>query len=136
MLQDREGRGYDALNAQAWALIAKANAQAGLKQVYTLFDVGTPRVYADIDRRKADLLGVPPERIFEALEVYLGSAFVNDFNLLGRTYRVTAQADPEHRSTVADIANLKTRSNTGEMVPIRCGRQFRGQDRSLSRGAL
>jgi multidrug efflux pump subunit AcrB len=81
MLQDREGRGYDALNAQAWALIAKANAQAGLKQVYTLFDVGTPRVYADIDRRKADLLGVPPERIFEALEVYLGSAFVNDFNL-------------------------------------------------------
>lgn len=118
MLQDREGRGYDALNAQAWALIAKANAQAGLKQVYTLFDVGTPRVYADIDRRKADLLGVPPERIFEALEVYLGSAFVNDFNLLGRTYRVTAQADPEHRSTVADIANLKTRSNTGEMVPI------------------
>jgi len=118
MLQDREGRGYDALNAQAWAMIAKANAQAGLKQVYTLFDVGTPRVYADIDRRKADLLGVPPERIFEALEVYLGSTFVNDFNLLGRTYHVTAQADPEHRSTVADIANLKTRSNTGEMVPI------------------
>jgi multidrug efflux pump subunit AcrB len=74
--------------------------------------VGTPRVYADVDRRKADLLGVPPERMFEALQVYLGSAFVNDFNLLGRTYRVTAQADPDHRSTVADIANLKTRSRT------------------------
>ncbi len=118
MLQDSEGRGYDALNAQAWGLIAKANAEKGLRQVYTLFDVGTPRVYADIDRQKADLLGVPPERIFEALEVYLGSAFVNDFNLLGRTYRVTAQADPEHRSTVADIANLKTRSNTGQMVPL------------------
>jgi len=118
MLQDREGRGYDALNAQAWGLIAKANAEKGLRQIYTLFDVGTPRVYADIDRRKADLLGVPPERIFEALQVYLGSAFVNDFNLLGRTYRVTAQADPEHRSTVADIANLKTRSNNGAMVPL------------------
>jgi multidrug efflux pump subunit AcrB len=118
MLQDREGRGYDALNKQAWALIAKANAEKGLHQVYTLFDVGTPRVWADVDRRKADLLGVPPERIFEALQVYLGSSFVNDFNLLGRTYHVTAQADQASRETVADIANLKTRSNTGQMVPI------------------
>jgi len=118
MLQDREGRGYDALNQQAGALIAKARAEPGIKQIYTLFDVGTPRVYADVDRRKADLLGVPPERVFEAMQVYLGSAFVNDFNLLGRTYRVTAQADQDHRETVADIANLKTRSNTGQMVPI------------------
>jgi multidrug efflux pump subunit AcrB len=118
MLQDREGRGYDELNKQAWSLIGKMNAEKGLHQVYTLFDVGTPRVWADVDRRKADLLGVPPERIFEALQVYLGSAFVNDFNLLGRTFRVTAQADQASRETVADIANLKTRSNTGQMVPI------------------
>ena len=118
MLQDHERRGYDALNQQAGALIAKARAEPGLKQIYTLFDVGTPRIYADVDRRKADLLGVPPERVFEAMQVYLGSAFVNDFNLLGRTYRVTAQADQDHRETVADIANLKTRSNTGQMVPI------------------
>ena len=118
MLQDREGRGYDALNKQAWGLIAKMNAEKGLHQVYTLFDVGTPRIWADVDRRKADLLGVPPERIFEAMQVYLGSSFVNDFNLLGRTYRVTAQADQASRETVADIANLKTRSNTGQMVPI------------------
>jgi len=127
MLQDREGRGYDALNAQAWGLIAKANAEKGLRQIYTLFDVGTPRVHADIDRPKADLLGVPPERVFEALQVYLGSAFVNDFNLLGRTYHVTAQADAEHRSTVADIANLKTRSNTGQMVPLGAVATFRDQ---------
>jgi hydrophobe/amphiphile efflux-1 (HAE1) family protein len=125
MLQDREGRGYDALNQQAGALIAKANAQPGLHQVYTLFDIGTPRVYADVDRRKADLLGVPPERVFEAMQVYLGSAFVNDFNLLGRTYRVTAQADQAHRETVADIANLKTRSNTGQMVPLGSVATFR-----------
>jgi multidrug efflux pump subunit AcrB len=103
MLQDREGRGYDALNKQAWALIAKANAEKGLHQVYTLFDVGTPRVWADVDRRKADLLGVPPERIFEALQVYLGSAFVNDFNLLGRTYRVTAQADQASRERLPTL---------------------------------
>jgi multidrug efflux pump subunit AcrB len=64
------------------------------------------------------MLGVPPERVFEALNVYLGSAFVNDFNLLGRTYRVTAQADAPFRATESDIANLKTRSNSGAMVPI------------------
>jgi multidrug efflux pump subunit AcrB len=106
-------------------VIAKANQTPGLSQVYTLFDVGTPRVFADVDRRKADLLGVPPERVFEAMQVYLGSAFVNDFNLLGRTYRVTAQADADHRGSVADIANLKTRSNSGQMVPIGSVSTFR-----------
>ncbi|WP_420382749.1 efflux RND transporter permease subunit [Novosphingobium sp.] len=125
MLQDHEGRGYGALNDQATALIAKARATGEFKQIYTLFDVGTPRIFADVDRRKADLLGVPPERVFEAMQVYLGSAFVNDFNLLGRTYRVTAQADQDHRETTADIANLKTRSNTGQMVPIGSVATFR-----------
>lgn len=118
MIQDREDRGYGELNKVAQDFLAKANQTPGLAMVYTLFDVGTPRVYADVDRRKADLLGVPPQRVFEAMQVYLGSAFVNDFNLLGRTYRVTAQADADHRGSVADIANLKTRSNSGQMVPI------------------
>ena len=118
MVQDREDRGYAALNKVGQDLIAKANQTPGLAQIYTLFDVATPRVFADVDRRKADLLGVPPERVFEAMQVYLGSAFVNDFNLLGRTYRVTAQADANHRGSVADIANLKTRSNSGQMVPL------------------
>src|SRR3546814_2981430 len=84
----------------------------------TLFRSSNPRVFADIDRAKANALGVPPERVFEALQVYLGSAFVNDFNLLGRTYRVTAQADAPFRQSVSDIANLQTRSNSGAMVPI------------------
>jgi multidrug efflux pump subunit AcrB len=83
-----------------------------------LFNTGTPRVFADVDRAKADMLGVPPQRIFEALQIYLGSAFVNDFNLLGRTYRVTAQADSPYRGSTADISNLETRSNSGAMVPI------------------
>ncbi|WP_336963036.1 multidrug efflux RND transporter permease subunit [Sphingobium aquiterrae] len=125
MLEDREDRGYAELNKVATDLIAKANQTPGLAQIYTLFDVATPRIYADVDRRKADLLGVPPERVFEAMQVYLGSAFVNDFNLLGRTYRVTAQADAEHRGSVADIANLKTRSNSGQMVPIGSVSTFR-----------
>jgi hydrophobe/amphiphile efflux-1 (HAE1) family protein len=125
MVQDREDHGYADLNKVAQDFIARANQTPGLSAVYTLFDVGTPRVYADVDRRKADLLGVPPERVFEAMQVYLGSAFVNDFNLLGRTYRVTAQADANHRGTVADIANLKTRSNSGQMVPIGSVSTFR-----------
>ncbi|MDX3901075.1 MAG: multidrug efflux RND transporter permease subunit [Sphingobium sp.] len=118
MIEDREGRGYDQLNKVATDFIAKANQTPGLAQIYTLFDVSTPRVFADVDRRKADLLGVPPERVFEAMQVYLGSAFVNDFNLLGRTFRVTAQADQAYRGSTADIANLKTRSNSGQMVPL------------------
>ncbi|AXB79565.1 efflux RND transporter permease subunit [Novosphingobium sp. P6W] len=118
IVEDNEGRGYGDLAKATGPLIAKANQSKGLHQIYTLFDQNTPRVFADVDRRKADLLGVPPERVFEALQVYLGSAFVNDFNLLGRTYRVTAQADQAHRGSVADIANLKTRSNSGAMVPI------------------
>jgi len=118
MVQDRDGHGYAALGKEANALIARANQAKGLAGAYTFFDTATPRIFADIDRAKADLLGVPPERVFEALSVYLGSAFVNDFNLLGRTYRVTAQADAPFRASEADIANLKTRSNSGAMVPI------------------
>jgi hydrophobe/amphiphile efflux-1 (HAE1) family protein len=118
MVQDRESRGYGELAKVSNDLIGKANATPGLAQVYTLFDTTTPRVYADIDRAKANMLGVPPERVFEALQVYLGSAFVNDFNLLGRTYRVTAQADPAARGSTEDIANLRTRSNADGMVPI------------------
>jgi hydrophobe/amphiphile efflux-1 (HAE1) family protein len=118
MIQDHGQRGYDGLAAQAYAMMGKANQTPGLQQVYTLFNTSTPRIFADVDKRKADLLGVPPERVAEALQVYLGSAFVNDFNLLGRTYRVTAQADAPFRATEADIANLRTRSNSGAMVPV------------------
>ncbi|MCW3836923.1 efflux RND transporter permease subunit [Sphingomonas canadensis] len=118
MVQDREGKGYAELEKAANALIGQANQTPGLQSVYTFFDTATPRVYADIDRDKAEILGVPPSRVFEALQVYLGSAFVNDFNLLGRTFRVTAQADAPFRRTPADIANLQTRSDSGAMVPI------------------
>jgi len=118
VVEDRTGHSFQELSGLSWGLIGKANQTPGLKQVYTLFDISTPRVFADIDRGKADMLGVPPERVFEALQVYLGSAFINDFNLLGRTYRVTAQADAPYRASEADIANLRTRSNSGAMVPV------------------
>jgi len=125
MVQDQGGHGYQALGKTASDLIGKANGTSGLAQVYTFFETATPRIFADVDRAKANLLGVPPERVFEALQVYLGSAFVNDFNLLGRTYRVTAQADAPFRNTTADIANLKTRSNSGAMVPVGSVSTFR-----------
>jgi hydrophobe/amphiphile efflux-1 (HAE1) family protein len=118
MVEDREGKGAKELEKVAYGLIGQANQTKGLSYVYTFFDTATPRVFADIDRDKAQMLGVPPERVFEALQVYLGSAFVNDFNLLGRTYHVTAQADEPFRRTADDIANLQTRSDFGTMVPL------------------
>jgi hydrophobe/amphiphile efflux-1 (HAE1) family protein len=125
MVQDRDGQGSKALEKAAYGLIGPANQTEGLQAVYTFFETSTPRIFTDIDRDKAQLLGVPPERVFETLQVYLGSAFVNDFNLLGRTYRVTAQADEAFRRTPADIANLQTRSDYGKMVPIGSVATFR-----------
>ncbi|TPE63717.1 multidrug efflux RND transporter permease subunit [Sandaracinobacter neustonicus] len=118
MVQDRTGAGPQALEQAAGSLIGEAHKEAGLANVFTLYNTASPRIYADIDRAKADMLGVPPARVFEALQVYLGSAYANDFNLLGRTFRVTAQADAPFRDDPSDIAQLKTRSNSGAMVPI------------------
>jgi HAE1 family hydrophobic/amphiphilic exporter-1 len=96
--------------------------------VFSLFNTRTPKIFADIDRVKAEMLGVPADRVFETLEVYLGSAYVNDFNYLGRTYRVTAQADGSFRQDLRDIGNFKTRSELGGMVPLSVVAEF--QDRT------
>ncbi|MEJ0018762.1 MAG: efflux RND transporter permease subunit [Acetobacteraceae bacterium] len=85
----------------------------------------TPQVYVDIDRTKAELLQVPIERVFQTLSVYMGSAYVNDFNLLGRTYQVSAQADNPFRMDRRDVENLKTRNTYGDMVPIGSVATFR-----------
>ena len=117
-VQDRAGRGLPALEQAAWAVAGTAGQIPGFTQAFTLFNTRTPQIFADIDRTKAEQLGVPISRVFDTLSVYMGSAFVNDFNILGRTYRVTAQADNPFRLTLRDVANLKTRNVTGEMVPI------------------
>jgi multidrug efflux pump subunit AcrB len=117
-VQDRAGRGLPALEGATWAVAGTAMQTPGFTQAFTLFNTRTPQIYADIDRTKAEQLGVPISRVFETLSIYMGSAFVNDFNILGRTYRVTAQADNPYRLSLRDVANLKTRSNSGEMVPI------------------
>ena len=117
-VQDRAGRGPRALEQAVGGIVGPANQTPGLVQVFTLFNTSTPQVYADIDRTKAEMLGVPITRFFDTLSTYMGSTFVNDFNILGRTYRVTAQADNPFRLSVRDVENLRTRSVTGDMVPL------------------
>jgi multidrug efflux pump subunit AcrB len=117
-VQDRAGRGLPALENATSGVVGATHANPGFAQAFTLFNTRTPQIFADIDRTKAELLGVPISRVFEALSVYMGSAYINDFNLLGRTYQVTAQADNAYRVTTRDVANLKTRNVSGDMVPI------------------
>ena len=117
-VQDKRGRGLPALEAATQDLVQAANATPGFVGVFSLFNTRTPKIYADIDRVRAQMLGVPAERVFDALQIYLGSAYINDFNYLGRTYQVTAQADGRFRADLRDVANLKTRNDSGQMVPI------------------
>ena len=97
MVEDRAGQGPAALREAAEALMARAAQTPGLSQVFTLFETSTPEVYLNIDRTKAQLLGVNVQDVFNALQIYIGSSYVNDFNLFGRTFRVTAQARDEDR---------------------------------------
>ncbi|SFS78428.1 efflux RND transporter permease subunit [Brevundimonas viscosa] len=119
MVQDRTGAGYRALEGATFAMMgAAAQAPDQVQQVFSTYNTGSPRIAADVDRDKALMMGVQPADVFSTLGVYLGSSYVNDFNFLGRTFRVTAQAEPTARDDIADIANLKTRSASGAMVPI------------------
>jgi hydrophobe/amphiphile efflux-1 (HAE1) family protein len=118
MVQDRTGVGPKALEAAAQALVGAANHDPDFAGVFTLFNTGSPSVYADIDREKAQKVGLTPTDVFSTLQVYLGSQYVNDFNYLGRTYEVIAQADGQFRGSRNDITGLKARNTAGDMVPI------------------
>jgi hydrophobe/amphiphile efflux-1 (HAE1) family protein len=118
MVQDRQSRGSQALVEAATAMMGKANQTPGLSQVFTLFENSTPQLYLDIDRTKAQLLGINIPDVFAALQVYIGSVYVNDFNLFGKTFRVTAQADAPHRVDPKDILNIRVRNSFGNTVPL------------------
>jgi hydrophobe/amphiphile efflux-1 (HAE1) family protein len=118
MVEDRAGRGSEALQAATVDMMVKANQTPGLTQVFTFFEVSTPQLYLDIDRTKVQLLGVNVPDVFAALQIYVGSAYVNDFNLFGRTFRVTAQADSSHRLDAKDVLNIRVRNSTGGTVPL------------------
>ena len=117
-VQDRTGRGLDTLAASTYGIVGAANGIEGLTSVFSLFETATPKLYLDIDRVRAQELNVPISNVFDTLEVYFGSAFVNDFNFLGRTFRVTAQADAPYRQTPDDLMRLRTVNRFGETVPI------------------
>lgn len=117
-VQDRGGHGLEALEQATWGLAMAANQGPYTTSSFTFFENATPQIYLDIDRVKAEKLGVSVTQINEALEVFMGSAYVNDFNYLGRTFRVTAQADAPYRLAADDVMRLKIRSASGEMVPI------------------
>ena len=118
MVEDRTGQGYQALAQATFAMMMAANQQESVTNAFTLFNTNTPRLSADVDRERAERMGVPVQNVFSTLGAYLGSSYVNDFNYLGRTFRVTAQADAPYRDDPSDIQALKTRSASGEMVPM------------------
>jgi multidrug efflux pump subunit AcrB len=118
MLEDRDGLGPEALVQAAKALVSAANKDPDFAGVFTLFNAGSPSIYADIDRVKTEKVGLTPTDVFSTLQVYLGSQYVNDFNYLGRTYQVIAQGDGRFREKPEDIAGLKARNTSGHMVPI------------------
>jgi hydrophobe/amphiphile efflux-1 (HAE1) family protein len=118
MLQDRAGLGSQTLVDAARSLVAAASQDPAFAGVFTLLNTGSPSVYADIDRVKAEKVGVTPSDVFATLQVYLGSQYVNDFNFLGRTYQVIVQADGRFRRDDQDLTRLKARNTAGEMVPI------------------
>jgi len=118
MVEDRAGRGYQALQNVAYAMMGRAAQTPGLVQVFSLFENGTPQIYLDIDRTKAQLLGINIPDVFAALQIYLGSSYVNDFNLFGRTYRVVAQARSGDRLDTKDVLKIRVRNSTGESVPL------------------
>jgi HAE1 family hydrophobic/amphiphilic exporter-1 len=117
-IEDRSGLGFTALQKAAFGMMAAANQTEGITAAFTTFNISTPRLYADIDRERAEQIGVPVSNVFSTLGTYLGSTYINDFNYLGRTWRVTAQADAGFRQQGSDIERLRTRSSGGGMVPL------------------
>ncbi len=118
MLQDRGASGTQQLQAIADDFAFEGNQQPSLTRVNNSFRANVPQLYLELDRTKAKTLGIPLSDIFSTLQAYLGSAYVNDFNLFGRTYRVMIQADSAFRSRVEDISQLEVRDAQGNMIPL------------------
>ena len=117
-IQDRSNRGPQELAHITNDIIAKASALPGMTRVFTTFRAGVPQLFVDVDRSLAKSIGVPLANVFQTLQIYLGSLYVNDLNLFGRTYQVSAQADAQFRASPGDITALKTRNLAGDMVPL------------------
>ena len=118
MVEDRTGQGAQALQNAVYAMMGRAAQTPGVQQVFSLFENTTPQLYLDIDRTKAQLLNINIPDVFAALQIYLGSAYVNDFNLFGRTFRVMAQAQDKYRNDAEDVLKIRVRNKSGDTVPL------------------
>ncbi|WP_082536444.1 MULTISPECIES: efflux RND transporter permease subunit [unclassified Roseateles] len=117
-LQDRGGVGYEVMDQAVKAFMAKAGTTPELAGLFSSYQVNVPQLFADLDRTRARQLGVAVTDVFDTMQIYLGSLYVNDFNQFGRTYSVRVQADAPYRARAEDIGSLKVRSSSGEMVPL------------------
>jgi multidrug efflux pump len=117
-IEDRASLGFDALFANLQKVMNAAYQDPALTGVFSSFRIQVPQMDIEVDREQALLQGIPLDQVFETLQIYLGSAYVNDFNLFGKTYQVNAQAEAEHRVDPEQILRLKVRNNAGAMVPL------------------
>lgn len=117
-IEDKADLGYEALDATVKQVMGKAWQTPALSSVFSTYQINVPQLFADVDRTKAKQLGLDVNQIFQTMQIYLGSLYVNDFNLFGRTYQVIAQADAPYRAQPEDILKLKLRNDKGEMVPL------------------
>ena len=117
-IEDRGSAGRAALQQVVQEMIRDGSAQSGLASLNSTFREGVPQLYADVDRTKVKTLGIPLDSVFETLQAYLGSTYVNDFNRFGRTYQVRVQADAAFRAKAEDIERLDVRNPDGKMVPL------------------
>jgi hydrophobe/amphiphile efflux-1 (HAE1) family protein len=132
VLEDRGSLGEAALDSAAQALVARASQEPSLAGVFSGSQINVPQLYADVDREKAKRQGLSLTDLFQTLQIYLGSAYVNDFSKFGRTYRVVAQADAPFRATAEGIGQLQVRNAAGAMIPlgsVLTVRQTSGPDR-------
>jgi multidrug efflux pump len=118
MVEDRGDNGPAMLQGQVENLVEKGNQQTGLVGLFTQFRANTPQLFVDVDRVKCKTMGVALDDVFNALQTYLGSYYVNDFNRFGRTWQVNLQADASFRAQPEDVQKLKVRNAKGDMVPI------------------
>lgn len=117
-IEDRANKGFEELFNNLQAVLANARKDPALAGLFSSFRIQVPQYDIDIDREQALIQGIPLDEVFNALQIYLGSVYVNDFNLFGRTYQVQAQADANFRQDPDQILNLKVRNRQGNMVPL------------------
>jgi multidrug efflux pump len=117
-IEDRGGMGLESLYKETTATLQKGNQTPGLLGVFSSFDINVPQIDSHVDREKTKTYGIPLGDVFDTLQVYLGSLYVNDFNRFGRTYQVNVQAESPYRLQPEDISHLRTRNSAGEMIPL------------------